>query len=36
MAMMSLYLYGPEAAGAAERDRAAWQAWLGSRFTVKA
>lgn len=36
MGMVSLYLYGPKAAAAAQRDRAAWQAWLESRFTVKA
>src|SRR5262249_3932671 len=36
MAMVSVYLYGPKAAAAAQRDQAAWQAWLESRFAVKA
>jgi uncharacterized protein YndB with AHSA1/START domain len=36
MAMVSLYLWGPGAAATAQRERGAWEAWLGSRFAVKA
>jgi uncharacterized protein YndB with AHSA1/START domain len=35
MAMISLYLYGKRAAEIAQRDDAAWKAWIGNLFTVK-
>jgi uncharacterized protein YndB with AHSA1/START domain len=34
MVCLSVYLYGPNAKAAVERDEPAWQKWMGERFPV--